>query len=451
MSSIWYGKSLGKSLGNFSNIHGGMGSDTSIIRDLKELDKHDNNKKYKRDIKTLIYTNMLKSYKYKIKPTEEQKILLNKHFGSIRFAYNYFLNQRKFEYDTNKQSLNYNDNSASLTLLKKQEEFKWLKEINSQSLQHSLKSLDDAYKSFFKKKTRFPKFKSKHHKNSFKVPQYVKVIDGKLIIPKFKDPIKMIQDRKFKGEIRQCTLSKTPTNKYFVSILVETDHKKLKKTGKKVGTDLGIKDFVITSDGHKYKNNRYTKTYARKLKEHQQHLSRKTKGSNRYNKQKLKVAKLYEKIANSRLDNLHKVSTELVNKYDVIYLEDLNIKGMIKNHKLSKHIADVSWGKFITLLEYKANWNDKEVIKVDRFFPSSKQCNNCGYINQDLRLDVREWQCPSCKSKLDRDLNASKNILKEGIKISLGTNDHRRGDEIRPLNGIIGETFKEKASCVSET
>jgi putative transposase len=194
---------------------------------------------------------MLKSYKYKIKPTEDQKVLLNKHFGSIRFAYNYFLNERKFEYETNKQTLNYNDNSATLTKLKKQEEFKWLKEINSQSLQHSLKSLDDSYNSFFKKRTGFPKFKSKHSKNSFKVPQFVRVNDGCLIIPKFKDPIKMIQDRKFKGDIRQATLSKTPTNEYFVSILVETDHKKFDKTGKEVGIDLGIKDFVITSDGHK--------------------------------------------------------------------------------------------------------------------------------------------------------------------------------------------------------
>ena len=389
---------------------------------------------------------MLKSYKYKIKPDEEQKVLLNKHFGAIRFSYNYFLNERKVEYETNKQTLNYNDNSAALTKLKKQEEFKWLKEINSQSLQHSLKGLDDAYNSFFKKRTGFPKFKSKHNKNSFKVPQCVRVIDSKLIIPKFKDPIKIIQDRKFKGEIRQCTLSKTPTGEYFVSILVEGNHKKFEKTGKSVGIDLGIKDFVITSDGFKYKNNRYTKTYAKKLKENQQHLSRKIKGSNRYNKQKLKVATIHKKITNSRIDNLHKVSTELIKKYDTIFLEDLNIKGMIKNHKLAKHISDVSWSKFISMLEYKASWNDKEIIKIDRFFPSSKQCNSCGYINQNLKLDIREWTCPSCKTKLDRDLNASKNILKEGIKIiSPGTDDYRRGDEIRPvLTGTIGETSKEK-------
>ena len=396
---------------------------------------------------------MLKSFKYKIKPNEEQIVLLNKHFGSVRFIYNHYLNERKVEYETNKQTLNYYDNANSLTKLKKLEEFKWLKEISSQSLQYSLKCLEGSYNGFFKGRTKFPRFKSKHDRNSLCVPKYTKVINVKLIIPKFKDAIKIIQDRKFKGEIRQATLSKTPTGEFFVSILVETDHKKFEKTGKQVGIDLGIKDFVITSDGLNYKNNRWTKTYAKKLKENQQHLSRKTKGSNRYNKQKLKVAKLHKKIANSRLDNLHKVSTELIKKYDIIYIEDLNIKGMIKNHKLAKHISDVSWGKFLTLLDYKAEWNDKKIVKIDRFFPSSKQCNNCGYINQNLKLDIREWTCPSCKSKLDRDLNASKNILKEGIKnISLGTNDYRRGDEIRPvLTGTIGESSKKKEIISPET
>jgi putative transposase len=387
---------------------------------------------------------MLKSYKYKIKPNKDQKVLLNKHFGSIRFAYNYFLNERQKEYETNKNTINYYDNAKSLTELKKIEEYSWLNEINSQSLQDSLKNLETAYKNFFKFKKGFPKFKSKKSKNSFSVPQSVKLINGKLIIPKFKEPIDLILSRSFSGIIKSCTISKTPTNEYFVSILVETEHTKLDKTGKSIGIDLGLKDFVITSEGYKYKNNRYTKTYERKLKEHQQHLSRKTKGSNRYYKQKLKVANIYKKITNSRLDNLHKVSTELIKKYDVIVLEDLNIKGMIKNHKLSKHISDASWSKFIELLTYKAEWNDKEIVKIDRFFPSSKTCNCCGYINQNLKLDIREWTCPSCKIKLDRDLNASINILKEGYKHkSSGTDDNRRGDEIRPTSvGTIDETFK---------
>jgi putative transposase len=229
-----------------------------------------------------------------------------------------------------------------------------------------------------------------------------------------------------------------------VSILVETEHNKFEKTGKIIALDLGIKDFVITSEGYKYKNNRYTKTYERLLKKHQQHLSRKTKGSNRYEKQRLKVAKLHKKITNSRLDNLHKVSTELIKKYDTIFLEDLNVKGMVKNHKLSKHIYDASWSKFIELLTYKAEWNDKNIVKIDRFFPSSKTCNHCGYINQNLDLSIREWTCPSCNTKLDRDLNASKNILKEGYKlISSGIDDYRSRGEIRPtLVGTTDETSK---------
>jgi putative transposase len=387
---------------------------------------------------------MLKSYKYKLKPSEEQIVLLNKHFGSIRFAYNFFLNERKIEYETNKNTINYYDNTKSLTELKKQEEYSWLNEINSQSLQYSLKCLDGAYQNFFKFKKGFPSFKSKHNKNSFSVPQSVKLIDGKLVIPKFKTPINLILSRSFKGKIKSCTISKTPTNEYFVSILVETEHIKYEKIGKSIGIDLGIKDFVITSEGYKYKNNRYTKTYENKLKKHQQHLSRKTYGSNRYLKQKLKVATIYKKITNSRLDNLHKVSTDLIRKYDLIVLEDLNIKGIIKNHKLSKHIADASWSKFIELLKYKAEWNEKEIVRIDRFFPSSKTCNCCGYINQNLKLNMREWTCPSCNTKLDRDLNASQNILNEGYKIiSSGIDDYRSGGEIRPLqNGTTDETSK---------
>ena len=387
---------------------------------------------------------MLKAYKYKIRPSEEQIILLSKHFGSIRFVYNYFLNERKREYETNKQSLTYIDNARSLTILKKEEEYSWLKEINSQSLQSSLKSLEGAYNGFFKKRTQFPKFKSKHNKNSFCVPQFVKLEGDNLIIPKFKDPIKVVLHRTFKGEIRQCTLSKTPTNEYFVSILVETEHKSFDKTGKQVGIDLGLKDFAITSDGKKYKNNRFTKKYEKKLKIEQQNLSRKQKDSGRYNKQKLKVARLHKKIANSRKDNLHKISTDLIKKYDTICLEDLNIKGMVKNHKLAKHISDASWGSFVEMLTYKAKWNGKQVVKIDRFFPSSKSCHKCGYINQDLKLDIREWICPDCKTKHDRDLNAAKNILIEGNKIiSAGTVDYRRGDEISPSSlGTIGETSK---------
>ncbi len=408
---------------------------------------------------------MLKTYKYRIKPNEEQIILLNKHFGSIRFVYNYFLNERKREYETNKQSLTYVDNARSLTQLKKDEDYSWLKEINSQSLQSSLKNLDGAYNGFFKKRTQFPRFKSKHNKNSFCVPQFVKLESNNLIIPKFKDPIKVVLHRVFQGNIKQCTISKTPANEYFVSILVETEHKSFDKTGKQCGIDLGLKDFAITSDGKKYKNNRYAKRYTRKLKQEQQNLSRKQKDSSRYNKQKLKVARLHKKITNSRNDNLHKVSTELIKKYDIIFLEDLNVKGMMSRCKpkkdksgkylpnkqsaksgLNRSIADASWSKFAEMLTYKAKWNNKEIVQIGRFYPSSKACHNCGYINQGLTLKNRSWTCPECNKTHNRDINAAINILIEGQKIiSAGTVDYRRGDKIRPLayvKGTVVETSK---------
>ncbi len=385
------------------------------------------------------------TYKFRLDPTEDQIELLNKHFGSVRFVYNYFLNQRKEEYLSNKKSLNYYDQAKYLTDIKKKEETKWLKEINSQTLQYSLNCLDIAYQGFFNKRTGFPKFKSKHNKNSFTIPQNVKAIDDFLIIPKFKG-IKMIMEREIKGEIKKATISRTPTGKYFVSILTEKEYNPVPSTGKKVGIDLGLKDFLVLSTGSKIKNGRFLKHYEKNLKLNQKHLSRKTKGSNRYERQRLKVARIHEKISNSRMDLIHKTSLDLVKNFDVIYLEDLNIKGMVKNHKLAKSISDVSWGKFIEVLTYKALWNDKEVIHIDRFFPSSKTCNSCGWINSSLTLKDRSWKC-KCGLEVDRDLNAAKNILNEGLRlnnISVGTTDHGRGAKIRPeKSGKSVETSKE--------
>ncbi len=260
-----------------------------------------------------------------------------------------------------------------------------IKEINSQTLQYSLNCLDIAYQGFFNKRTQFPNFKSKRSKNSFTVPQNVKVKDRKLIIPKFKG-IKIIMEREIKGKIGKATISKTPSGKYFVSILVEKEYNPVNKTNKSVGIDLGLKDFLVLSTGSKIKNGRFLKHYEHQLKLNQKSLSRKTKGSNRYENQRLKVARIHEKISNSRMDLIHKVSLNLVRNYDQIFLEDLNVKGMVKNHKLSKSISDVSWSKFIEVLTYKANWNDKEVIKVDRFFPSGKPGNFCGGIIISLTL-----------------------------------------------------------------
>ena len=357
-----------------------------------------------------------KTYKFRISPTAEQEILLAKHFGCTRYIYNHFLNERKEQYQSDKKSDNYYKQAATLTKLKKEEDTKWLKEVNSQTLQFALRSLDTAFLNFFRGNAQFPKFKSRKHKNTFTIPQFGTVSNGMLHIPKFKDGIKVKLHRDVEGNIGKMNITKTPTGKYYVSIFTEQQIDDLPKTNKQAGIDLGLKDFVITSDNKKFKNNRYTKKYAKQLKKAQQHLSRKQKGSNGFEKQKLKVAKIHEKIASCRLDTLHKVSIELVRNYDLISVEDLNVKGMIKNHKLSKHIADASWGNFVTLLQYKCDWYGKELVKVNRFYPSSKTCSSCGWINQDLRLSDREWTCKN-GHVLDRDLNASRNILKEGLKI----------------------------------
>ena len=358
-----------------------------------------------------------KTYRFRIFPTAEQEILLAKHFGCTRYIYNHFLNERKEQYQSDKKSDNYYKQAAMLTKLKKEEETKWLKDVNSQTLQFALRSLDTAFLNFFRGNAQFPKFKSRKHKNTFTVPQFGTLTDNKISIPKFKEGIKVKLHREVKGKVGKMTITKTPTGKYYVSIFTEQEVEDSPKTNKQVGIDLGLKDFVITSDNKKFKNNRYTKKYAKQLKKAQQHLSRKQKGSNGFEKQKLKVAKIHEKIASCRLDTLHKVSHQLVNENDLIVCEDLNVKGMIKNHKLSKHIADASWGHFVTFLQYKCDWYGKELIKVNRFYPSSKTCGDCGWINQDLKLSDREWTCKSCGVVHDRDVNASKNILNEGLKI----------------------------------
>jgi len=375
---------------------------------------------------------ILKSYRYRIEPSEEQKILLNKHFGSVRYVYNYFLNERKNQYLETKKSDSYNTQAKKLTELKRVEDTIWLNEINSQTLQSTLKNLEAAYLNFFRGNAEFPTFKSKRSKNSFKIPQHIRIESDSIFVPKFKSGIHIRNFKKFTGEIRQCTFSRDSMGKYFVSILVCTVHTPVEKTGKSIGLDLGIKDYCVTSNGTKFKNHRCTKRYERELKVAQQHFSRKKKGSHQSEKQRLKVARIHEKISNSRKDNLHKISTNLIKSYDVICLEDLNVKSMVKNHRLAKHISDCGWGMFVSMLEYKAKWNNKTVIKVDRFFPSSKLCSECGWIKSDLNLSDREWVCESCGSTHDRDVNAAKNILKEGLNLlSARTVEYTDGDDVR--------------------
>ena len=387
-----------------------------------------------------------KSYKFKIAPDNEQKELLAKHFGACRFVFNRYLNIRKETYLEEKKSLNYYDNANDLTVLKKDEQFVWLKEINSQSLQSSLRNLDTAYNKFFRKQTKFPRFKSKFDKQSFTIPQSVSIEDGKLQIPKFKKGIEINIHREIKGKVLFATISKSTTGKYYVSITCEVEYTPFEKTNTKVGIDTGIKDLAILSDGKVYGNIKTLKTNLKKLKYNQRQLSKKIKGSSSRLKQKSKLAIIHEKVTNIRKDYLHKVSTEIIKNHDVICIEDLAVKNMMKNHKLAQAFSDVSLGTFYTMLEYKANWNDKTIVKIDRFFPSSKTCSICGWIKQDLELKDRNWTCPSCNTSHDRDFNASQNILKQGLNIlSCGSGIESQDKQKRVEALPLGKSMKLEA------
>lgn len=400
-----------------------------------------------------------RTYKFRLYPTKAQTELLEKHFGCTRFVYNYFLNQRQEQYRLTGNNDNYHAQSETLTKLKKQEETAWLKEVNSQSLQYALRCLDVAYANFFKKRAKYPKFKSKHSKNSFTAPQFTSIEGNRLFIVKFKEGIKCRVHREIKGKIGKVTITKTPSGKYFASVLTEEEYvTPLEKTNKSVGVDLGLKDLLVTSDGEVFSNNRYTKKYERKLATAQRHLSRKKKGSRGYENQRLKVARIYEKISNSRADYLHKCSISLVRKYDIICIEDLNVKGMVRNHHLAKSISDASWYSFVSMLTYKAEWNDKKVVKINRFFPSSQTCNVCRYVNKDVKdLSVREWECPICHTHHNRDVNAAINILRVGLKqyTSAGTADYTGGEEVRAVlsesHSSVKPEARKQSACGSPT
>lgn len=350
-----------------------------------------------------------KAYRFRLYPNQEQQQFLAKCFGCSRFVYNYFLRLTTDIYADCKKSLRYKEWAKLLTSLKK--EFEWLKEVNSQALQQTLNDLETAYSRFFKGLAKFPRFKKRSNRQSFRVPQHFYITkDGKLQLPKM-SPLKMVIHREIEGEIKNVTISKTPSGKYWASIVTELDIPKAPLNGEKIGMDLGLQDFCITNKPEKFENPRYFQRSLRRLKIRQRRLSRKAQDSSNRKKARVKVAKIQEKVANQRLDYQHKISLQLTNENQVISCEDLNIKGMVRNRKLAKQISDVAWGQFLTLLEYKGDIYGCEIKRVDRFFPSSKRCSNCGYIKEDLTLKDREWTCPECHVHHDRDLNACHNLL----------------------------------------
>ena len=373
----------------------------------------------------------LKAYKFRIYPTEEQEIFFAKTFGCVRKVYNLMLNDRKKAYEEVK-----NDPSKKMTFptpAKYKKEFPFLKEVDSLALANAQLHLDKAYKNFFRDKSvGFPRFKSKKNPvQSYTTNNQngtVALIDSKFIkVPKLKSLVRIKLHRQPKGMIKSATISRHASGKYYISLLCKEEINELPKTNSAIGIDLGITDFAILSDGQKIDNNRFTSKMEKKLKREQRKLSKrallaKNKGiplseAKNYQKQKRKVARLHEKVMNQRTDFLNKLSTEIIKNHDIICIEDLNVKGMLRNHKLARSISDVSWSSFVAKLQYKADWYGREIIKVNQWFPSSQICSECGHKDGKKPLDIREWTCPICHTHHDRDINASINILTEGLRI----------------------------------
>lgn len=357
-----------------------------------------------------------RAYKYRLYPNKQQEVLLAKHFGCCRFIYNYALDKKIKAYQKDKTNLSRFDIQADLPKMKKSEEYHWLSEVNSLSLQAALANLDSAFVKFFREKKGFPNFKSKKaSKQSFSIPQNtrVKFDEGRVYIPKFRQGIKARFHRKFEGLVKTSVITRTSTGKYYISILVEVNEVdatlKPISENKAVGIDLGIKTFAVLSDGMEIQNHKYLKRSIKKVKRLQRSLSKKAKGSKNREKARLRLAVAHERVCNQRNDFLHQVTHRLVANYDTICLETLSASNMVKNHRLAQALEDIAINRFNTLLEYKAKKHGVNILRIGRFEPSSKMCT-CGYINHNLTLSMRRWKCPFCGVVHDRDLLAANNI-----------------------------------------
>ena len=363
---------------------------------------------------------MQKGYKARIYPTTEQQTILNRTFGSCRFAYNFFLAERVRAYKEDGVSLTYSKTANMLTSIKGDKDHLWLNEVDSMALQEALRNLDRAYQNFFKGKAKFPKFHSKHSKQSYRTRNQgngIRIVERTIRIPKV-GFVKFKGLKDFDGRILNVTISRSASGKYYISLCVEIADTTLSNNGCTVGIDVGIKEFYTDSNGNTIANPKTYRKHEKKLIREQRRLSHKQKGSKNSNKQRIRLAKEHEKVANIRSDFLHKQSLKLANENQVVCIEDLNVKGMLRNRHLAKAISDVSWSEFFRQLEYKTAERGGIVVKVPTFYPSSQTCSCCGYQNSLIKnLSVREWDCPKCGSRHNRDKNAATNILNKGLAI----------------------------------
>jgi putative transposase len=353
-----------------------------------------------------------KAFRYRLYPTADQERTLAVQFGHARFIWNWALALRKAAYKETSKGIAYYELKRQATALKHQPEMEWLRKADSQVLQAKIEDLERAYKNFFEKRARFPRFKSKRDSQSIRYPQRFKFVENTTYLPKI-GWVKTKLHRPIEGRPKNVTVSKTKTGKYFVSVQCEVEMIDPPARGGEIGIDLGVKSFLATSEGWKRDNPHHLRQAEKKLKRLHRQFSRRVKGSAGWEKARIQLARQHEKVANERRDFLQKLSTELVGHYGLIGMEDLNVRGMVKNKRLAKVIAATGWGAFRQMLEYKGEWYSSYIHKVDRFFPSSKTCNHCRYVLGELPLSVREWQCPICGTIHDRDINSAINILNE--------------------------------------